>query len=312
MNDFEQLLLQKKLPKGYRGLVLCGGGTKTFAFAGAIRYLQQHKLLRKLKYVLGVSAGAIVGLGIVLGYTHKQIDEFITRLSADRVFDVNISGGMFAIPKVAYRLYQSSGINSGKKLKDFLRSVVVGKNVPYSVSFEELYDITHKHFQVSAVCVETRQLVYFSHTTTPKVKVIDAVRASSCIPYVFEPVKVGNHHYIDGGLINNFPISEIKTKKPILGLKIEVENNHSVNDNQSQSQSRGVSLFGLSNCVLDVLFQNTWPNLREVPDNVNVCTIRTPNISFIDLDISTATSQRLRNCGYDCVRQRLVGEIGLH
>jgi len=62
-----------------------------------------------------------------------------------------------------------------------------------------------KSLTVTATCVTTQLLTWFSHTTTPDMPVALAVRASSSIPFFYQPVVYSGEMYVDGGCIRNLP-----------------------------------------------------------------------------------------------------------
>lgn len=50
-----------------------------------------------------------------------------------------------------------------------------------------------------------RSLQLFSPNRTPKIAVADAVAASICLPIIFEPWRIGNATFVDGGIVSNLP-----------------------------------------------------------------------------------------------------------
>ena len=52
--------------------------------------------------------------------------------------------------------------------------------------------------------------IYYSYETFPDMKIIDALRISFSIPFIFEPIKMNNKIYVDVGLTNNYAIDLFK------------------------------------------------------------------------------------------------------
>jgi predicted acylesterase/phospholipase RssA len=59
---------------------------------------------------------------------------------------------------------------------------------------------------------------YHSHITTPNNVVIDSLLASMCIPGIFAPVYINNQCYIDGAVVNSFPIDMFNDREHTLGF----------------------------------------------------------------------------------------------
>ena len=77
----------------------------------------------------------------------------------------------------------------------------------------ELYNITKKKFISTTVCINSKEVIYISHENYPDLRISDAVRMSSCVPFYYKPVIYKNNYYVDGGLINNYPIDLFKDNK---------------------------------------------------------------------------------------------------
>ena len=166
------------------GLVLSGGGARGFAHLGVIEALNESGIYPDV--ISGTSAGAIIGVLYADGYSPKKILNLMntgSRLDFMRP----------ALPREG--LLQINGII--KILKASLRS----KN------FNEL----KIPLFVSATDLNNGKAVYFSEG-----ELFDPVIASASIPVLFQPVKIGDISYVDGGVLDNLPIRPIENKCRIL------------------------------------------------------------------------------------------------
>jgi NTE family protein len=166
------------------GLVLSGGGARGFAHLGVIKALNETGIYPDV--ISGTSAGAIIGVLYADGYTPEEILGMMntgSRLDFMRP----------ALPREG--LLQINGII--KILKTYLRS----KN------FEEL----KIPLFVTATDLNNGKAVYFS-----KGDLFEPVIASASIPVVFQPVKIDDISYVDGGVLDNLPIRPIENKCCIL------------------------------------------------------------------------------------------------
>ena len=122
------------------------------------------------------------------------------------------------------------GINNGDRFEFMIKSFVTNKLGVDDITFEDLYKITNKNIIIIGTnftkCCEEA----FSHSTTPTMSVITAVRISCSVPLYFTPVLYNNCYYVDGGIKNNFPLNYCN-KATTLGLYIKHHN--SIDDIES-------------------------------------------------------------------------------
>jgi NTE family protein len=160
------------------GLVLSGGGVRGFAHLGVLQALEE---LNVQPYAIsGVSAGAIVGALYAAGHAPAKIKDILKNNSY-------FSWSSFLLNK--------DGLFSMKALLKVLQTYI-----PID-SFESL----NTKLFVTATDFASNTSVTFSEG-----KLIETVIASASVPVIFEPVKIGNHLLVDGGLLNNFPIEPLE------------------------------------------------------------------------------------------------------
>ena len=74
------------------------------------------------------------------------------------------------------------------------------------ITFKELYNKTNQNLIIGVTNVSTNEFETWNYQNKPNMSVIDAVNISCNIPIIFNPIKIQQHYFVDGGLINNFPI----------------------------------------------------------------------------------------------------------
>ena len=168
-------------------LVLSGGGARGIAHIGVIEELEKQGF--NIKSISGTSMGSLVGAVYAVGKMKEYKDWMYTlhKLEVFNLIDFSFS---------------SQGLIKGdrvfKKMKEFIPDM----------NIEEL-DI---HYAATAADIINNKEVVFT-----KGSIYDAVRASVAIPTVFTPVVTENSILVDGGIMNNVPISHVKrTKNDIL------------------------------------------------------------------------------------------------
>lgn len=89
------------------------------------------------------------------------------------------------------------------------------------LTFKEHHEITGKNLVLVGVNVNKQKPEYFCNELTPDMSVIKAIKISTSFPFIFDPIKHNNMLYIDGGVMNNFPIEYFGYKNSeTLGLNL--------------------------------------------------------------------------------------------
>lgn len=198
------------------GLVLSGGGAKGAAHIGVLKYIEEAGI--PIDYIAGTSMGSIVGGMYALGYSSDEILEIISAVDWDRLISNQVDRQkisytrkqetktqLFTIPfsagtsqsEVQYRSFKNSlptGIVSGDNLINLFNSLSVGYSDP--IDFNDL--------PTPFLCVATN-VINGKETILNEGVFSKALRASMAIPILFDPVKIDDALYADGGLVNNFP-----------------------------------------------------------------------------------------------------------
>lgn len=167
--------------------VLGGGGVLGAVEVGMLRALFERGITPDL--VLGTSVGALNGAMVARDPSSAVIDRLISLWeSASQTKDVY---GDRPLRTVRRAVSTGTHIYSAKPLTQRLR--------------EELGDVTFEElpvrFQVCAASIERAAEHWFS--TGP---VVDAVVASAAVPGLLPPARVGDEHYLDGGIVNSIPV----------------------------------------------------------------------------------------------------------
>jgi NTE family protein len=164
----------KTLPK--IGLALGGGAARGFAHIGVIQVLEEAGI--KPDLVVGTSAGSLVAAIYASGKTGAQLQTVAETMEEAALTDWTlpfISRGMLRGEALARYV---SGQVGGRKIESF--------SLPLGIVATDLHNGKGVLFQTG-------------DTAT-------AVRASSSVPGVFQPVKIGTREYVDGGLVSPVPV----------------------------------------------------------------------------------------------------------
>lgn len=163
-----------KPPARKVALVLGGGAVRGFAHIGVIKTLEAHGIV--LDMVVGTSAGSVVGSLYAGGYSGFELQKIAFQLEQESVGD-------WVLP--------DRGFIKGEMLQNFINKALQNRPI------ERL----NKTFAAVTTDLQTGEMAVFRRGNTGM-----AVRASSSIPGVFQPVSIGGKEYVDGGLVSPIPV----------------------------------------------------------------------------------------------------------
>lgn len=167
-----------------RALVLSGGGNLGAAQAGMLMALEDAGIWPDL--IVGTSVGALNGAWIAGGRSASELAQLWRTLRRSDVYPVDLIGGFLGFIGLRDHL-----VSDGP-----LRRLLAAH-----LTFEQMED-AQVPFHVVATDVLTGHDVRLDSGPA-----VDAVLASAAIPGVFPPVTVGEVELMDGGIVNNTPIS---------------------------------------------------------------------------------------------------------
>ncbi|MCG6187043.1 patatin-like phospholipase family protein [Maribellus maritimus] len=160
------------------GLVLSGGGTRGFAHLGIIAALYEKGIVPDV--ISGTSAGSIVGAFIASGKSPKEILSIFKK------------GWLFQYTKLHIPV---NGLLKLDGLKEVIQKEIAAKNIE---------DLQIPFF----ICVSNLNKGVVEYKNSGPLG--ETVLASSSIPILFSPVKLGNDLFADGGVVDNIPAAPIK------------------------------------------------------------------------------------------------------
>jgi predicted acylesterase/phospholipase RssA len=201
-------------------IVLSGGAYLGLYELGCLKYLSQQKFytIKNIKSIHGTSVGSFIGVILCLDIDWDIICEYFidrpwhktTTITPSMLFDI--------IPKKG--LYDTDIIN--KALSPLFHSV----NIDMNITLKEFYNITHIDLFLYTIPINTFDIISLSHYTHPDLSLMKSIQMSCALPFIFQPVEHENEFYIDGGLLNNYPLIDCLNRDDanvnnILSLKFE-------------------------------------------------------------------------------------------
>jgi NTE family protein len=186
----EPVVTIKRPPK--IGLALGGGAARGFAHVGVIAALEEAGI--KVDLVVGTSAGSLVGAIYASGKNAAQLQDVAMKMEEAEITD-------WTLP------FFSRGILRGEALSNYINRQVNHK----------LIESLPIPLGIVATDLRSGQGVLFRQGDTGQ-----AVRASSSVPSVFNPVKIGDREYVDGGLVAPVPVRYAKQMGAELIIAVDI------------------------------------------------------------------------------------------
>jgi NTE family protein len=156
------------------GLALGGGAARGFAHIGVIQVLEENGV--KVDYVTGTSVGSLVAALYASGRNGAALAAMADQMDESAFAD-------WAFP--------GRGLIRGEALARYVRENTGGRTIEQMVV----------PLGIVATDLDSGQAILFQRGDAGT-----AVRASSSVPAVFTPVKIGTREYVDGGLVSPVPV----------------------------------------------------------------------------------------------------------
>ena len=156
------------------GLALGGGAARGFAHIGVLQVLEEQGI--KADLVAGTSAGSLVAALFASGKSPRELAQLAENMDEGAITDWT---------------FPMRGLIRGEALARYVRAQTGNRPieqmpVPLGIVATDLYDGSPVLFRSGDLGT--------------------AVRASSSVPAVFQPVKIGQREYVDGGLVSPVPV----------------------------------------------------------------------------------------------------------
>lgn len=160
------------------GLALGGGAAKGLAHIGVLRALEEHHI--KIEAISGTSVGALIASLYAFGKSLDEIYELAKDMTVSKMSSFTIKKGGFATTELIEKLVID---NIGDvNIEDAL--------IPLAII---------------ATDIHTGEEIIFK-----KGKLAKVVAASVAVPGIFVPVEINQRKLVDGGIVENVPISPLK------------------------------------------------------------------------------------------------------
>ncbi len=274
------------------GLALSGGGIRGIAHAGALKALEDNKI--PIDVIGGTSSGALISSLYALGYSPYYIYVLFKRYAKD-IAKMNSApilsgiGNMMMNKKV-----KLTGLKTGRSIEKAYNGLAkkkgiekIGdiKNIPIVIPTVDIVNAKEYIFTNKVPEGEEENDKYITNISLGK-----AVRASSSFPAVFCPCKYQQHQFLDGGMLDNIPVTEVRKQ----GANKVIAINFKADDIDNSS-----NIMDLAMRTLDIMGNKI--SEESLKESDYILTIRTDKTGLLDIE-------KLDSCykyGYNAVTQNI-------
>ena len=180
-------------------LVLSGGGVKGLCYISLMRILEEKNIAKDIKNYAGCSIGIFFCFLLCLDYDYNEIKNILLGNVLEKVYKIDV-----------LNFFDTNSFCSPKILKEILELLLYNKLKTKKINLLDLYYTTNKTLNIVTTNISKGTEIVFNKDNTPNYDVIDCIIASCSIPGLYPPFELENNHYIDGFLVNNYPIDIFK------------------------------------------------------------------------------------------------------
>ena len=273
----------------YTRVVLSGGETKGLAQLGALHYFCETGQLSQegVTHYAGSSVGSLIALLLVCGYSPFTV--WTEVYGIDSLFSPQP-------PQTWGSLAAGFGLMSVDGILGKVQELVEARFSPIPTLYE-LYARTGKVLVVTVTNLSLQQTEYCSYKLTPNMSCLEAVRCSCNIPALFQKIERNGSVYVDGSLLDNFPLRQIDDHKHSLLAILTVA--------PSDPTCNGFVDY-LTKLLMLPLHAETRRSIDNASSNVRVVTIRTGSISPVDFSINREKRREMFCLGFSTAAEELA------
>lgn len=184
-------------------LVFEGGGIKGLSYVGALRYLESRG--SRIENAAGTSIGAIIASLVVSGYRSDELERIIAGLDVDVMWPKSKKNKVSS----AVELIKNKAIYSIRPMEVLLRNLLSKKGVR---TFKDLKVGNNYKLKVIVTSLDLKKMIVLPEgirefgINPDSLDVASAVCMSASLPLVYPPYHYKGFRFVDGGLLENFPI----------------------------------------------------------------------------------------------------------
>ena len=274
------------------------------AIVGSLHVLhQKHKLDHVVRWI-GSSAGALLCLTAVLGYSPASIFRLMMHIDYEKLNDANCDSML--------SFYDTMGVLEGKHFVRVVELILLKKGFHKQITFCELSARTNKELVVAGYNLTRGRTESFDAQRTPHMSVLLACRISISVPFLFRPVEYNGNMYIDGCTIEHVPVRFSRCPQQAMIIQCVKHRPDSPETLSAPLPTDIPSFFSLfQRRISHQLHKKCMKRAMKLKSCaiVSICIPNTENMSFVvDFHLSANGKQKLFLLGTEATQKYLMKE----
>lgn len=208
------------------GVALSGGGIRGIAHAGVLKALKENNI--KVDIIGGTSAGGMVASLYAMGFEPEQTHELFKKYAKEII-------GTKHLPLISKLLHFSfskkitlTGFNNGEAIEKIYDKVAKEQGIEKISQIQMPLVIPTVDIMNPKEYIFTNNIPINAEDKSKYIKDITvgkAVRASSSFPAVFMPCRIKDYAFMDGGVLDNVPVQEVRNQgaERVLAVKFDAD-----------------------------------------------------------------------------------------
>lgn len=252
-------------------LVLPGVSIHMITLLGALDYLNDNQFLNGIGTFVGTSSGAICSYLLAIGYTPFEI---MVHLRITNVFT--------ELKKISLKnMVTGKGAVDFNVIRDELEKMTI-KKVNQYLTLKQLYKLYGKHLVCCTYNLSKHIVEYISFENYPDMPCMVALQMSANIPLVFSDFKYFGDYYIDGGVLDKFPLGHalsLGTENTILSVTTPPFNN-------MYNEPPSSNLLNYVHDIASITLDNSLKKyIKNTPKGCEIYVIESTSHSSFDFNI---------------------------
>lgn len=280
----------------FKEICFAGACNRGVCYLGCVKKLEELNLISfsgkdKIEKIAGVSIGAFIAACYIIGYSTEEMLKIIIEKDTKDFKDISL-------------LEIEGAVLKGEEYRKWVHEVISQKVDP-NITLLDLFNKSNIDFVMTATCIYapgdefTEGINYFSHKHTPNIPLIVAINASMSFPFIFPPIIYKDYQFIDGGVLDNFPLDQVSENA--VGLRVNFMPIDGLHSTRSPISYIG-KLFELISQRLKHLSPGT---------SNNIVMVKCDDFSIIDFEMSIDDKLTLYKRGYNAVQNHGFNNLKL-
>jgi predicted acylesterase/phospholipase RssA len=185
-------------------LVVSGGGPNGILAYGIASRLAKKAFWRlaDIQSMYGCSIGAYLVVIFSLGYEWEWLDDYLIKRPWEKLVAASTTH--------LIDIYEKKCLINEHFFIEAITPLLRAKDLKDTITLKDLYDYNQIEIHMYASNINGIELekIDLSYKTHPDLAVITSLRMTMAFPIIFEPIFIEDSCYIDGGLMNNFPLND--------------------------------------------------------------------------------------------------------